>query len=72
MPASEAASRARDARNEAVEARRAQTGCPNTREHAVETDMCLVRDVLVSEALRVSRALVTDAYISTVECAGMV
>eukprot|EP00966_Prymnesium_polylepis_P167443 3871193-Prymnesium_polylepis.1 len=32
--------------------------------------MCLVRDVLVSEQLRVNRALVGDAYMATVELCG--
>eukprot|EP00966_Prymnesium_polylepis_P270198 6241470-Prymnesium_polylepis.1 len=35
-----------------VEERRAQTSTPYTRVQATEADMCLVRDVLVSEQLR--------------------
>mmetsp|Transcript_36562 Transcript_36562/g.100892 ORF Transcript_36562/g.100892 Transcript_36562/m.100892 type:complete len:453 (+) Transcript_36562:146-1504(+) len=53
-----------------VEERRAQTSTPYTRVQATEADMCLVRDVLVSEQLRVNRALVGDAFMATVELCG--
>ena len=54
----------------AYEARRAQTSTPRTTVQATEEDVQLVRDVFATEALRRNAALVADAYLATVECAG--
>ena len=61
---------ARAAADEAVEALRAQTGCPSTRLHATREDLDLVRDTFMTDPLRPNRALVADAYMGFVECAG--
>ena len=63
----EASRRAGAAGREAAEARRAQRGEITTRVAATEQDLCLVRDVMASEALRRNRSLVVDAYDATVE-----
>ena len=55
---------------EVVEGRRAQTKKRGTKVHASEQDLCLVRDVFATEALRRNRALVADAYLAYLECSG--
>ena len=47
--------------------RRMQTAKSMTKEHASEQDLCLVRDVLATEALRPMRALVADGYVAYLE-----
>ena len=43
---------------------------PQTRVAATEVDLTMARDVVASEALRVNRAMVTDAFMGLVECVG--